>query len=133
MSVVVIDASVIGSALVGSSANAHRAQTAMLGRALIAPQLLDLEVLSVVRKRLFTGHVAPARAETAVDVFRSMLIRRYDHAALTRRAWELRENFTPYDAAYVALAEALDVPLMSGDLRLLRAAERLCRVVPVAP
>lgn len=90
-----------------------------------APHLLDLEVLSTLRRLVTAGLATTERADEAIDDLLALRIDRYPHAMLVPRAWELRANFTPYDAAYVALAESLvdgGAPLLTTDRRFARAA-----------
>jgi predicted nucleic acid-binding protein len=89
-----------------------------------APQLLDIEVLNAIRRVLARGDASAERAEQAVEDLRDLPIERYPHEALVGRIWELRENLSAYDAAYVALAEGLsdhDAHLLTADGRLARA------------
>ncbi len=67
------------------------------------------------------GALSVARSYRATEALRNMRAVRYPHAALLPRIWELRENLTAYDAAYVSLAETLDAPLITTDARLARA------------
>ena len=80
-----------------------------------APHLLDVEVIQALRRLVRTGDVLPGRAEEALDDLAALAIRRHSHFDLRGRAWELRDNLTAYDAMYVALAEALDAPLVTCD------------------
>ena len=89
-------------------------------RMLHAPHLIDLEVLQVFRRFTQSGEVSSSDASEALDYFRMLFIRRHSHQPLFARIWQLRENLTAYDAAYVALAEALDAPLVTFDSRLAR-------------
>jgi predicted nucleic acid-binding protein len=92
-----------------------------------APHLLDVEVLSALRRLVASGYASPARADDALTDFRALSIERYPHEPLIPRAWALRENLTPYDAVYLALAEALSergAPLLTADQRLARAARK---------
>ena len=90
-----------------------------------APHLLDLEVLSVLRRKLTAGELTVARAEAAVEDLADLAIARYPHESFSSRIWELRANFTPYDGAYVTLAEALEgAELLTADAPLARAARR---------
>lgn len=114
----VVDASVVAVALVDDGADGDAARARLRGEHLAAPALLDLEVASVWRGRVRGGHLEPARARSALDDLQALTIERVGHAALLERCWELRDNLTVYDAAYVALAEALDVPLVTADRRL---------------
>lgn len=86
-----------------------------------APQLLEIEVLQVLRRRVAAGYTALPDAHEARILLRDLNVRYFDHAILSDRIWELRENLTAYDASYVALAEILDVPLLTSDTRIVRA------------
>lgn len=95
-----------------------------------APALLDLEVLSALRRLLTEGDVDEPRAVEAIDDLLALPVQRHGHLPLLARAWGLRENVTPYDASYVALAEALGAhaALLTLDRRLARAARSLSTV-----
>lgn len=86
-----------------------------------APYVVDAEVFAVVRGRVLGRSLAAARGRAILDVFAGMPIRRYPHVQLFDRMWDLRAHVSPKDASFVALAEALDVPLVTTDLRLSRA------------
>lgn len=86
-----------------------------------APHVVDIEVAHALRRLALSRSLSPVRAEEALRDFADMRLRRYPHAALLARIWELRANMTAFDAAYVALAEALDAPLVTTDARLARA------------
>lgn len=83
-----------------------------------APHLLDLEVAQVLRRYVHAGTMSEARGLDALKVFAAMTITRYPHEPFLRRIWSLRANVTAYDAAYLALAEALSAPLVTADGRL---------------
>ena len=85
-----------------------------------APHLIDIEVLHVLRRIEGAGRITSPRARAALGDFGDLAIRRHEHAFLRERIWRLRKNLTAYDAAYVALAEALDAPLITLDARLAR-------------
>jgi predicted nucleic acid-binding protein len=92
--------------------------------ALHAPHLLDVEVLSALRRLVSSGEATTERAGEAIADLLDLPIERYAHDILVPRIWQLRENFSAYDASYVALAEALahePVPLLTADARLARA------------
>lgn len=125
---IVVDASVLTVALVDDGVDGDRARSRLRGERLAAPELVDLEVLSVLRGLVRSGQVLPRRASLAIDDLRAMPIERVPHRRLLERCWELRDNITPYDAAYVALAEALEVPLVTGDARLARSTGPRCRI-----
>lgn len=83
-----------------------------------APYLLDVEVAQVVRRFATSGTIDPDRGRAALDDLSDFPVHRYPHDLLLPRIWALRHNLTAYDAAYVALAEALDAPLLTRDRRL---------------
>jgi predicted nucleic acid-binding protein len=86
-----------------------------------APHLLDLEVAQICRRYCRLGDLTPERSEGALADLAALEIHRYPHDLFLPRVWELRHNFTAYDAAYVALAEALAAPLLTADGRMARA------------
>jgi predicted nucleic acid-binding protein len=89
-----------------------------------APHLIDVEVVSALRRVVASGEASDARGRDAVADLLDLPIERYAHDALLPRVWQLRENLSAYDATYVALAEALadePVPLLTADDRLARA------------
>jgi len=88
------------------------------GEGIAAPHLLDVEVAHVLRRFVIAGELTEARAREAIDDHLAMGIARYPHDGLLERIWQLRANCTAYDAAYLALAEALDVALITCDKRL---------------
>jgi predicted nucleic acid-binding protein len=83
-----------------------------------APHLIDVEVLHALRGLVRGGALAEDRAEDARRDFAELAMVRYPHHELADRIWTLRHNLTAYDAAFVALAEALAVPLVTCDRRL---------------
>jgi predicted nucleic acid-binding protein len=83
-----------------------------------APHLLDVEAAQVLRRLLAAGSITSRRCDQALRNLRDLRIRRYAHTTLLPRVWALRVNLTAYDAAYVALAEALEAPLVTRDRRL---------------
>ena len=93
-----------------------------------APHLLDVEVAQVIRRYAAKGQIEDHRGREALADLAIFPIRRYAHDLLLPRIWELRHNLTAYDAAYVALAEALDAPLLTRDKRLTTAAGHRARI-----
>ncbi|MBX6321968.1 MAG: type II toxin-antitoxin system VapC family toxin [Rhodospirillaceae bacterium] len=98
------------------------------GETLHAPHLIDLEVAQVLRRYVLTRQVAPERCREALEDFADFPLSRYPHDFMLPRIWELRTNLTAYDGAYVALAEALDAPLLTRDERLAGAVGHRARV-----
>jgi predicted nucleic acid-binding protein len=94
--------------------------------------LADLEVASVLRRAALAGRLDDRRAGQALADLDALPLRRAPHVPLLPRIWELHRNVTVYDAAYIALAEALDVPLVTSDQRLGRAPGARCEVELVA-
>lgn len=93
-----------------------------------APHLLDIEVTQVIRRYAAMGEVDEGRGSAALEDLCNLPVRRYPHDILLPRVWALRNNLTAYDAAYVALAEALDAMLITRDKRLAGAAGHHARV-----
>lgn len=129
----VIDASVLAVALADDGADGNAARGRLRGEDLVAPELLDLEVVSVLRGQMIAGALDARRADLALNDLSAMPVKRAPHLPLLRRCWELRENLTTYDASYVALAEALDVLLLTGDRRLARASGPRCQIELLRP
>lgn len=124
--VIVADASALVVALVDDTTLGDRARDRLHGEDLAAPELVYLEVTSVLRRLVSRELVAPRRAALALDDLLDLPVHSARHPDLLRRVWELRANLGAYDAAYVALAELLDAPLFTADLRLSRAAGTRC-------
>lgn len=96
-----------------------------------APEIIDLEYASALRKLVLRGALDAAEAGSYVAEWSANVLIRCNHTMLLSRIWELRNNITPYDAAYVALAEVLGIPLMTADQRLAKAASDYCGVIAV--
>lgn len=94
----------------------------------LAPHLLDLEVASALRGLVRRGALAEAVAHSALRHLAVLPVTRCDHRPLLSRCWELRDNLTVYDAAYVALAEAIGATLLTSDQRLAHATGIDCEV-----
>jgi predicted nucleic acid-binding protein len=121
----VIDASIVVTVLADAEhASWAKAQLSTGGadRSLWVPHLIDAEVGQALRREVAVGRLGEGRADAALQDLMRMPLRRIDHIGLIHRAWELRHNFSFYDGLYVALAEGLDVPLVTLDRRLARAA-----------
>jgi predicted nucleic acid-binding protein len=126
--VIVVDASVVAPALGDDSADGDESRARLRGEELVAPELIDLEVLSVFRRLAHAGQLPLRRAELAIVDLAALPLRRAPHSPLSVRCWELKDNLSIYDGAYVALAEALDVTLVTADARLSRAPGLRCHV-----
>ena len=116
----VIDASVLAVALLDDGPDGDAVRQRLRGEQLGAPALIDLEVVSVWRGLARGGHLDARRVGLALDDLRDLPIQRFEHTPFLPRCWELRDNLTIYDAAYVALAEGLGCALVTRDARLAR-------------
>jgi len=121
--VIVVDASALLEVLLRTSA-AKAVEDRLFGlrETLHAPHLVDLEVAQVIRRYAAANQIDGERGRAALVNLADFPIQRYPHSILLRRIWDLRSNLTAYDAAYVALAEALGAPLLTRDRRLASAA-----------
>ena len=116
---IVVDASALLEALLRTSAAKAVEDLLFTPRqTLHAPHLLDVEVAQVIRRYVANGEIDSERGRTALTDLADLALRRYPHDILLPRIWDLRNNLTAYDAAYVGLAEALDAPLLTRDKRL---------------
>ncbi len=97
-----------------------------------APHLVDVEVVQGLRRLVRRGEVSPGRAEEAVADLTDLDLHRHPHLDLIGRAWKLRDNITTYDAMYVALAEALEAPIVTCDGPLAKAPGHRARIEVVA-
>jgi predicted nucleic acid-binding protein len=95
------------------------------------PAHLLTEVISVVRGHLLGSKLSPARADAAITALAGLTIDLSDCQSLIDRIWQLRHNLTSYDAAYVALAESLDIPLVTADARLAGSPGITCTTIAV--
>ena len=125
---IVVDASVIAPALADDDADGDRARERLQGERLVAPELLDLEVVAVIRKALFAEVLDERRATIALADLADLALERVSHRPLLVRIWELHRNITPYDAAYVALAETIEATLVTADRRLAQAPGPRCQM-----
>lgn len=98
------------------------------GQVLHAPHLVDLEVMQVLRRYEAKGTLTRDRSRAALSVFLAFPMRRWAHAPLVPRIWDLRNNLTAYDASYIALAEAVDEPLITCDRALATAPGHRARI-----
>jgi predicted nucleic acid-binding protein len=117
--VIVVDASAVIELLLRSPAG-RRVEARLFDRPapLHAPHLLDVEVAQVLRRWVARGDLTGWRGEASLRLLDAFPLRRHPHRPLLHRMWALRANLTAYDAAYVALAEALGATLVTRDARL---------------
>lgn len=126
---IVLDASAVLELLLRTPATASVEEHLFApGQTLHAPHLIDVEVTQVLRRYAMAGEAEPERCRDALADFLDLPLTRYAHDFLLPRVWELRNNLTAYDAVYVALAEALDAPLLTRDQRLANAAGHRARI-----
>jgi predicted nucleic acid-binding protein len=126
--VIVVDASVLAPALADDDRDGEAARERLRDEQLAAPELVDLEVVSTLRRALRAGRLDQRRSDQAIADLATIPLQRAPHIRLLPRVWDLRDNLTAYDAAYVALAEALDATLLTADGALARAPGVQCEV-----
>ena len=120
-----VDASSVIEVLLNTPVGVHlSARLLSPGETLHAPHLIDLEVAQVLRRYARSGELDAGRGAQALDDLADLGINRYPHDVFLPRIWELRHSVTAYDAAYIALAEALDAPLLTRDAALASPAHR---------
>ncbi len=126
---IILDASAVIEMLLRTPAGGQvEARVASRRESLHAPHLIDLEVAQVFRRFVAAGVIAPTRDREALEDLHDFSLIRYPHEMLLDRIWQLRDNFTAYDAAYVALAEELNIPLLTCDHKLASPGQHRVRV-----
>jgi len=125
---IVVDASVVVTALADAGHDGETARRRLVDEQLLAPHLIDLEVVSALRRLVAAGSLDETRAQQAVNDLKLMRIRRVPHGPLLDLCWASRANLSTYDAAYVALAEQSGVTLLTADARLVEAPGISCDV-----
>lgn len=126
---IVVDASVLVNAIADGGADGRRARAELRAAGdVAAPDLIDVETAAALRRRWLAGTLSARRFASAIEDLDALAIDRYPALPLMRRAYELRANVTAYDAAYVALAEALGCELLTADRRLANAPGTRCAV-----
>ena len=126
---IVVDASVLANALADDSDDGERARARLLSEnRLVAPELIDVEVASVFRRRWLAGDLDEERLALAIEDLAAVGIERMPMRQLMSRVIDLRRNVTPYNAVYVALAEVLGCSLLTADQRLALAPGPRCEI-----
>jgi predicted nucleic acid-binding protein len=126
--VAIVDSSALLAALTVEQRDPALAERLAAAPELHAPQIIDIEILHALRRLIATAHLDARRAQQVRDDYAALRLRRYPHYPLVDRIWELRDALTPSDAAFVALAEALDLPLVTCDPHLASSANEIARV-----
>lgn len=116
----VVDSSALIHVLVGRPTNPHLVDRLAGEDFLHVPHLIDLELLQTLRGLVHRSEITAEQAAIARSQFDDLALARYPHHPLRDRIWQLRDNLTAYDGAYVALAEAIEAPLVTIDGRLAR-------------
>lgn len=124
---IVVDAS----AAVLGLLNDGDARAVLAGQPVVSPHLADSEVAHALRSQVLRGTIATSAAERALEVWAHLGLQRVGVTGLLDRIWQLRDNLSAYDASYVAVAEALEVPLVTADARLARAPGPRCPITVV--
>lgn len=124
----VVDASVLAPALADGGTDGTRLRTRLRSEAVIGPDLLRIEVTSVLRRHANSGQLTSEQADAAISDLLAFPITVFPTAPLLRRVWELRANLTAYDCCYVALAEAANSVLLTADRRLANAPGPRCPI-----
>lgn len=123
---IVVDASALANAIGDNGADGAAARAALAGQDLSVPDLVDVEVVAVLRRRWLAKALTARRFATAIDDLAALPADRYPVLPFMPRAYELRSNVSAYDATYVALAEQLGCPLLTADARLAAAPGPKC-------
>jgi predicted nucleic acid-binding protein len=132
---IVTDASFLLVALSDDGHEGAGARARLRGEELAAPHLIDLAVTSVLRSALRVGRMTAQRARQALRDLADLDVERVAHTALLGRVWELRDNYTAYDASYIALAELFAAPLLTYDAKMAAGTGARCtfEVFPAQP
>lgn len=115
---IVVDASIVLKVFMDDLKDLEIERKLEVSEGLIAPQIIDVEVMNGLRKNLRLGHLTEIRAAQAILDLQNFPLERIETTLLINRIWQLRNNFTPYDASYVALAEDYQIPFLTRDQKL---------------
>lgn len=126
---IVVDASALLEVLLNTPSASNISERLFGGNeTLHVPHVFDLEVIQVLRRYNRSGQIDAQRSEQALEDLADLPLNRYSHDVFVFRIWALRQNLTAYDAAYIALAEALDAPLITRDAALARGSGHRARI-----
>ena len=131
---IVLDASFLVMALADDDSDGVQTRDRIRGEELAAPHLIDPEIASVLRRAVHAGSMTPQRAKQALRDLADLDVERVAHTSLLPRVWELRDNYTTYDACYIALAELFQAPLLTYDAKMADGTGARCafKTFPVA-
>jgi predicted nucleic acid-binding protein len=127
---VVVDASALTIAVTDTTGRGDRVRTRLEGGA-VAPHLVDAEVGQAIRGLVLRGVLNADDAEASLRAADGLVVERFPHPPLRGRAWQLRSNLSFYDGLYVALAEAVLLPLLTADVKLARTYGPRCAIEAV--
>jgi len=123
---VVIDASAVVAALVDDGPDGRWAEAVLRREALVAPHLMPVEVANILRRAVLARDLPAEAAALAHEDLVQLRVGMFPYEPHARRVWQLRNDLSTYDGWYVALAEALEVPLVTLDRRMARANGPTC-------
>jgi predicted nucleic acid-binding protein len=129
----VVDASMVVAALIDSGTDGRWAEALLTSDSLAAPHLLSAGASNILRRSAFSGAISAEQASLAHSDLLDLRVELFPYAPFAARIWNLRDNVTCYDAWYVALAEALNAPLATLDVRLTKASGTHCRFLTSMP
>ena len=124
--ILVVDAAVVVAALVDNGPAGQWAELQLLAEELVAPHLMPVEVANILRRSAMAGDISSDVASIAHEDLLALSVELFPYQPFAARVWELRDNLTAYDAWYVAVAESLNAPLTTLDMRLSRASGSDC-------
>jgi predicted nucleic acid-binding protein len=129
---IVVDASFVVHYLLNVAEREELAELVAAQDVLCAPSLIEYEIGSVLRRLHLAGVLPDARASESIEQYRELQMRLTEGRSLADRAWRLRNSVSYYDGMYVALAEALDLPLFTTDKKLSTAPGHRAKIVYLA-